>query len=175
LGKFVLIGKRPVEDAKANDPYPSVRLDELAKSDFDVRGRVADFFIENEYVMFNRLANATLAYFATFRIAADKQKRTCNAIKDIFAASREEMRLLELIRNLYAHKGGRVDQQFLDAVKGTEFENLELRSQFPIHGELVFRFVNHAVDLSVKLVRFIEKWLLNGRARVRASFNCICY
>lgn len=71
-----------------------------------------------------------------------------------------ELRQLESIRNLYAHRGGVVDRQFLDDNADIpRIAALPLGTPFPFVGEFCAEMLNAAVTIGDALIRFVDDYL----------------
>lgn len=75
---------------------------------------------------------------------------------------------LELLRNLIVHKGGIVDQIFLDAVKDWGAiipKEQEVKKPLRLNGEDVGAIVENAIQISANLLCFVDKSVGSGRVK----------
>jgi len=162
LAKYALeFARGDTSEPKAARQEPSVLLSTLAAYDFNVSGAVGDFLRESNRVKFDSLNGIQTAYKAAFRIPEDKKKRVSNQLSELFKGAYNDLYAIEAVRNLMAHRGGKVDQKFLDQVKGYDAGwSATLKDQpLQLAGQQVSKLVLASVRFSSSLLVFVNDWL----------------
>jgi len=102
---------------------------------------------------FNRLDGLRAYYRLTFGKPAD----------DEFAKHYDQLAILEALRNVIVHRGGKIDQPFLDRVSRTQsLAGLGIGDDVPIDGAMFSEKANAAAIASVSLLKFVDNWLITN-------------
>jgi hypothetical protein len=126
----------------------SVPITALMDRDFNVQACMGRFLHDTGKVDFSSLRNTQMEYRRAFGDDAD----------DVF--NDERLRILELIRNLLAHRGGIVDEQFVRDTRDTkELDQLASGQPLKIDVPMVRKFVGAGVTRAVRVLRYVETWL----------------
>lgn len=97
------------------------------------------------------------------------QNTTEKAYRKIFGEhgenlfANQQLGLLEAVRNLLAHRAGKIDSGFINAMKGLShpFGQLEIDTELEFTGEITRDLSSAAVNQGIKLIRFVDGWLTN--------------
>jgi transcription elongation factor Elf1 len=149
--------KKPSKDTRGDGMVPqggqekSFSLSDLQQHNYDLREAMGDLLKERKKVDFQAIENIKRAYLSTFS----------NGVEKIFEGSDYlKLKLLESVRNLYAHRGGIIDQKFLDEVKEIPgLAALQKDSEFPIDGAFCIDCVVATVDRARALIAFVDACL----------------
>jgi hypothetical protein len=73
--------------------------------------------------------------------------------------SRPNLTTVEIIRHLFAHRNGFVDQTFISRARNLPLlQNVELNKQLLVDGNLAASCVDACVTAAVELLRFVDQW-----------------
>jgi hypothetical protein len=152
-------GRGAESHTKAQEP--SVPLATLAEYDFDISRNVGEYLRESRRVSFDSLKGIDAAYKAAFRIPEDREKRISNVLTDLFRESNADLKALEAVRNLFAHRGGKTDERFRAQIRGydEEWYASPLGEPVRLDGAHVAKFVTTTVRFSSSLLAFVDDWL----------------
>lgn len=151
------------------DPGNYFSLETMKRYRFGLKHRVGTMIREHEprKFDFNRADGIRIAYQSTFGVrnkeggwAADRK------IKSVFSHSPfESVAILEAMRHVLVHRGGRIDNQFKSRVaKHPKFSDLPLRSILPVDGAMIREFSLAAFTLGTELLGAVDSWLKANRA-----------
>lgn len=150
------------EDSTSRGQEPSIRFSDLSEYDFNVSAVMGKLLKEQRRANFDSLYGIRLAYESAFRLPEDKKKhRTSEELKHLFTSSHSDLRCLESLRNLIAHRGGVVDEKFRREVEKTapDLYTTHQGEMLQLNGQQVSKYVMAAVQFSLLLLHFVDKWL----------------
>ncbi len=108
---------------------------------------------------FSYLEGITRKYFIAWSDSVDRQE-----LKDILVNT--DLDLLQSVRNLLVHRGGIVDEKFMRRItqKSTGivypmFDGATVGQPLPISGPAMSGLANQSIQISAKLIRFVDGWL----------------
>ena len=115
---------------------------------------------------FNRLADIRYAYNAAFGSEA----------KEVFEGTDfDSLSVLEAVRHVLVHRGGKVDASFLHRVKDhekyPEFADLIDEQTLELDGTLIRRCMEGSTSISKNLLSFVDKWLGSHEGKTWAKLN----
>lgn len=160
--------KKPVDSAKqkkqprsgVKQQEPTIKFTSLANHNFNVSLRMGHFLKEEGRVSFSSLWGIKTAYYDAFRTPGDDDHRTAAPLASFFDSAYPELKALEAIRNLLAHRGGIVDQQFREEVEGqASLYALSLGEMIPVDGVMVQNYLRAVIQVSVFLLNFVAEWI----------------
>jgi len=139
----------------------SVFLSTIHEYGYDLRQKMGTLLLKEKKADFQSLANIKAAYEAPFGKEA----------KAIFASDKhKELPAMEAIRNLYAHKGGKVDVKFKSKMaQHPVFSSFDVGSQLLIDGEIVSEFVRASVNCGMQLIAMVDQKLIEQREQEQAK------
>jgi hypothetical protein len=150
---------KDIEDTSAErEQRKSVPFALLKEHRYDISKVIGSILEERRVVNFDSLGGIRAAFEATFML---DETHPSTKLKDIFDHHNADMISLQAMRNLLAHRGGVVDQSFLDEVsKSSKYlSELSLGSNLPLDGEFIAKYVDVSSKMSVELIRYVDKWL----------------
>lgn len=144
LGKNAL----NTQDARSrSNETKSISAKWLSKYQFDLRHCMGTLLVEDEKKFtFDSPERIRKAYTSAFDEPAEFIR--------IWVASSEELHLLNLVRNLIAHKAAIVDERFNNQA-GLD---LPMGKPLPLNTTNVLQLVDVAVNVGCKLLEFVDKW-----------------
>ena len=137
------------------DSDKAVPLSKLVKygdHSFNLGAIMGDVLAAEEKVSFLTLTSTRIAYEKAF-------DRAPSAFND------PQLKLLELVRNLIVHNGGKVDQTFKDQLRQCNLErhadcvDVQLGLPYVIDGPLAARFTDAASKGGASLIKFVSNTL----------------
>jgi hypothetical protein len=140
---------------------PGIKFSALASHDFNVSARMGQLLKDEGRANFTSLWGLKIAYYDAFRTPGDSDNRTSAPLVTFFESNYSNLKSLEAIRNLLAHRGGIVDEQFLDEVQphSPALHALPVGEVIPADGMMVSDYLRVAINASVFLVNFVAEWL----------------
>ena len=138
-------GERGSKEQEKSIPIASLKN----YGNYDLRRSMGRLLMDQKKVDFQSLNNARRAYEAAFGEAP---------IKAIFEKpGHVEVKALEAVRNLYAHRRGVVDGKFKKLVsKFPRFAGLRLNEEIPLDAEMVTVLNTAALRCGKELLRFVD-------------------
>lgn len=142
---------------KAAKPrIPTVTVEMLDKYDFDLKGRIGYVLWYEREFDFNTLKAIQQSYKLVFG-------KDCESwfVDDLY---QKQLPLLEAHRHVFVHRGGKVDQFFIDRVE--HIPSLALLSKgTPIHieSDVAKGYVQLATDCSTLLLNKVDVWLQTNK------------
>jgi hypothetical protein len=124
---------------------------EITRGTFSLDGRVGALLRMGQ--KFDRLGDMRKAYANTFT----EHRNGIDGALNSPAVSN-----LNVVRNLIVHKGGTIDQDYVDAhrsIPGTLLPTPTIGQIFPVDGDLVYRLVQPAIDAGIRLIQAVDSWL----------------
>jgi len=132
----------------------------IVNVDFDLRGSMGTLLLRQKAVDFQQFKTIRAAYGVAF---ADE-------FESIFEPYAADLSFLEAVRNLFAHKGGVIDEKFLNrARKRAEFTEAKLGNVIAIGGQFVAQNANTVADCATALVKAVDKWLIDNPTKVESA------
>lgn len=126
----------------------SIKANWLTKYDFDLSGRMGTLLAEDEAKFkFSSPDQIIRAYKGTFKRSEQ--------LDQMWASVRKDLNLLNLTRNLIAHRAGIVEERFNRQAK----LNLPVGERLPLNTQNVHQFVNLAVRAGCELMTSCETYL----------------
>lgn len=135
--------------ADTRNQEKSIPLSTIQRADFDLRECMGTIFRDTGKVSFMSLATTKEAYKKVFgELPAG-------------LLDNPQLRILELVRNLLAHKAGRVDDTFREAIKDLPhaFGDLAGKKELDLNGEIARDLSTTAINQGVQLIEFVHGWL----------------
>lgn len=137
----------------------SVKSRWLAKYNFDLRSHMGTLLIDDEgKFTFDSPTQILEAYIAAFGKSS--------AVNYMWKNTKQNLNLLNLCRNLVAHRAGIVDERFASKVK----LNLSIGTPLPVNNENATQFAEVVVEAGCELITFVNKWF--GENSGERSNNC---
>lgn len=125
----------------------SVRAEWLAKYGFDLRDRMGTLLVEDENkFQFDSPKLIRRSYVAAFGQSPESEK--------LWQELSRDLGLLNLTRNLVAHRAGIVDQRFVDQTQTA----LPVGEYVPLNAETVADFLTVATQAACELLAFVDTW-----------------
>ena len=121
------------------------------------------FFKATDRVKPDSVAQIDYAYNSAFwNPESPDEQRPCEALNDIFKRYKDDLCVLEAIRNILVHQGGKIDQDFLDSIHGKDhcLGKLEVPKKLLLSGDSVVRYAKSALNFSKDLLSFVDGWLV---------------
>lgn len=150
------------EEAERKRPKPSIALEALAPYGFNLTTCMGQLLKDKKQVSFESFKGVEAAYCAAFLIPESKKKRlTSKGLIDIFEPHRKTIKHLECVRNLIAHKGGRVDAKFLRQLSNLKISGATYteKKPYPIRPSEIGSFAFSALTFTTDLLAFVDNWL----------------
>lgn len=151
--KIAMKAAKETKGPRGPEGGKSIPISFLERNDFDLSAVMGDVLVESEKFEFDSLNAIKKSYVCAFdessmQLFFDDQSYT-------------QLRWLESLRNLLAHRAGKVDQRFLDEMQGHQlFGTLPLNTDVPISGVTVSTFANWVIACCIGLIEFVDKWLI---------------
>lgn len=146
---------RPVSSTRADGLAPpggqekTISLSDLTQFGYDLNSVMGDILRKRKKVDFQSLENTKNAYRAAF---GDSFEFTTSSFR--------ELKLIESLRNLYAHRGGVVDTAFQNQTENfPECASAQLGREFPIDGPLCARIIEQTIRHSRWVVEYVDNAL----------------
>ena len=81
-----------------------------------------------------------------------------------------ELSFLEAIRDLFAHKGGVIDEKFLNRARTrAEFSGAKVGNIIGIGGPIVAEYANTVADCATALINALDKWLAENPEKAEST------
>lgn len=144
---------------------PTISFDSLAGHGFNISEEVGQFLKDDRRVNFDSLRGIRIAYYDAFRTPGDDSQRTSQPLVDLFEKHFDDLKSLEAIRNLIAHRGGTVDPKFLAEVEEHDKQLAQLPEKEPLEadGDFVLKYMKAVDSACVELFGFVDNWLAKRR------------
>jgi len=147
---------------KTGNQAKSISYAHFTGSGFDFRRTMGTLLFREKKVDFQQLKTIRAAYKVAF---ADE-------LDSIFDNSVEALSLLEAIRNLFAHKGGVIDEKFKGKVsKITQFKELNVGDVLILNGKYIVTIANVVAHFSESLVTAVDKWIIENPEPSDADYD----
>jgi len=153
---------RPDDGRKqSKQQEPRIRFLDLAAHGFNVAESMGRLLKEQNRVSFECLMDIKTAYLDAFRLTEDKKHRPSEPLVQLFDRFFADLKTLESIRNLLAHRGGVVDNKFLDELRtwSPSLADLPIGQPLSVDGDMVSKFLGSVAEASVCLLNFVADWL----------------
>ncbi len=125
----------------------SVKSSWLAKYRFDLRNHMGTLLVEDEgKFSFDSPSQILEAYAAAFGKSSP--------VDELWQDNKRDLNLLNLCRNLVAHRAGIVDERFISKTK----LNLPIGTPLLVNTENVTQFAETVVEAGCELLSFVGKW-----------------
>ncbi len=149
------------EGRSSKQQEPRIRFVDLAAHDFNVGNRMGRLLKDHGRVSFECLWDIKTAYLDAFRTPEDRKRRPSEPLVQLFDRFFGEMKCLEAIRNLLAHRGGVVDIRFIENVRkySALLSTLAIGQPLPVDGPMVRKYLGVVAESSVSLLNFVANWL----------------
>ncbi len=133
-------------------------MKEIVNKGFDLRGAMGTLLLRQKAVDFQQFKTIRAAYKVAF---ADE-------LESAFEPYAVDLSLLEAVRNLFAHKGGVIDEKFLNrARKRPEFSGAKVGDIIGIGGATVAKNANTVADCATAMIKALDKWLVDNPSNVK--------
>jgi hypothetical protein len=137
----------PGSDVAGRDQQRSLGLNILDKFGFDLSRSMGDVLVHQRRVNLESYVGIAKAYRTAFGAEFDADLRP------------EALPRLEALRNLYAHRGGIVDDTFVRRMGSTEtIVPLEAGQEFFVTGLQVQDYMDEVVQAGSSLLLFADRW-----------------
>lgn len=149
-------------DSELKMKEPRIGFKELADAGFNLAGKMGRLLKQEKRVSLESLTGIRTAYYDAFRQMENKSKPTNPKLLAFFDGEIfGKLKCLEAIRNLIAHRGGIVDQKFIDEVEpySPSLYALPLEKALPVDGPLLSQSLSTVIEASVFLWEFVAEWL----------------
>ncbi len=139
--------------AQAKNQEKSVLLSVLLERDFDLTQCMGSYLKESRKAEFESLKSIQDQYGKAFGNDAER----------VFDCA--QLRTLERVRNLFAHRGGLVDQKFLRETRDEQAALGTLTEGQPLELEMqtVRLLVGVGVERALMVLQFIDNWLADAK------------
>ena len=134
-------------DLNLGSQIKSISWDSILKVRFDLTDSLGTVLLDQRAVDFQRLNSIRRAYEITF----------ANEFEAIFSKHYDALQELEAVRNLFAHKGGVIDDRFKSKVKSPP--NMEVDNIYCVTGQYVAEQADTVSKCSTALVVGVDDWL----------------
>jgi hypothetical protein len=135
-------------------------MKEIANAGFDLRGAMGTLLLRQKAVDFQQFKTIRAAYKVAF----------AGELESAFEPYAVELSFLEAVRNLFAHKGGVIDEKFLNrARKRPGFSDAKVGNMIGIGGAIVAQYANTVADCATGLINALDKWLTDNPARAEST------
>jgi hypothetical protein len=127
---------------------------------FNLSAVMGNLLAEEKKVEFTSLGSTATAYEAAFG-------KPLNLFED------DQLRLLEIVRNLIVHDGGKVNDEFMGKTKKANLQNhadcteAKVGDLLPLNGEMVKRFADCSAKAGTELIRFVDRYLQHLREKIK--------
>lgn len=127
----------------------TIPVETLRRYSFDISGSMGSALASAKRLDFSSISSIEKAYRKAF------SNENPGEIFDLYSPTVQH---LEAIRNLYAHRSGKVDETFLRRVKNSKMlPNYEVGQPFELNGDLVSHYMGHAIDLATDIYMFVDQ------------------
>lgn len=148
LARNVLAGKPAPEGDVSQKDQRSINMDVFVEYGFDLSSHMGDLLLGQRKVSFASVKTVVAAYKTTFRN---------DYTEDLIPS--DPLRRLESLRNLYAHRGGKVDLGFMRNWRGVPTVHpLEVGQNYVVTGEIVQEYMDAVVKSGCDLILFADRW-----------------
>jgi hypothetical protein len=130
-------------------------VDVLRRFNFDISDKMGSALALAQKFNFTSLSTIEKDYKSAF---------SEHDTTEIFDAFRPEVGHLEAIRNLYAHRSGKIDETFLRRVaKSTIIPKYEIGQELRLDGRMVSHYIGVSVELAMELFSFVDRCVFGYR------------
>lgn len=147
----------PNANLETGNPVKSVSWKTIKDFKFDLTADMGTLLLRQNSVDFQRLKSIRAAYSVAFDGETD-------AIFD--HPNHSKLPILEVTRNLLAHKGGVVDKKFKDRVSNVPgLAGVEEGVQLFFTGPVVKEHINAASRCAIALLAYVDEWIEKEKAK----------
>jgi hypothetical protein len=127
-------------------------VDDLVKCAFDLRGHLGAVLRKRySFIGLDSIRDAYLGVFGNLP-----------EISQIF--DHRVLRSLSAVRNLFVHKAGKVDQEFIEKAAGDSvFSGLKIGDAIEIKERSPNLLLDAAVSQSLDLIKFVDEWMVKSK------------
>ena len=147
-----ILAKVSLPDARRKKLDQPAMMQVLDHHDYDVSRQMGT--ILKEHFGFHRAEERLSAYSGAFNV---------DGVKVLQAVQDERVQALWLLRNLIAHKGGKIDSTFLAKSAGIEMlepiRSLGIGEFISVDGKFVRQYAFEGIDAGVDLIRAVNDWI----------------
>jgi hypothetical protein len=157
-----LAPKRDLVDTDTRDKLGSLSIDILRQYGFNLGSSMGTMMHEKRIATFNTLDDIRNAYAQAFCIRRNGTRSPLPEVKNWFSGpDYEKLRVLEALRHVLVHRGGRADKAFLDRVedKAQVFSVSKREDIVVLDGAIVRDYCNAGVKRALVLLRGVDIWL----------------
>ncbi|QDT53962.1 hypothetical protein Pan44_19890 [Caulifigura coniformis] len=130
-------------------------LSVLDKHDYDIQHKMGTILRNSKRCTFTRLDDIVDAYSRSFPQPSPLSRGAMWQDADLVAACK--------VRNVFAHKAGRVDDDFVTALKSDpRFRQYSERDQLVLDGKLTTDLVRGLFKFAVSLIGQVDDWLVSN-------------
>lgn len=126
--------------------------DQIIGHGFDLRNAMGTILFRQRAIDFQQLKTIRGAYNVAF----------VGEFESIFEAFADELCFLEAERNLFVHKGGLVDQKFVQRMGNQSGMRETIGKSLAVNGRHVAHKANVVSRCSTQLIQAVDKWLIEN-------------
>lgn len=143
---------RQTEQPKRDDQSVSLSANDLEEYRFDVSEHMGDILLRNKRVSFRAISGIREAYHRAF----DKHADDVDSVLDDAG-----LQYTAAVRNVLAHKAGRVDGEFKEQTAGISGVPAVADGEvFPLTGQIVAELCDATMSCSGSLIRSVHEWII---------------
>jgi hypothetical protein len=152
------------KETAETDKYTPMNLDILRQYRFNLGDCLGTMIKQKRKFDFNSLDGIQHAYCEAFSFTDKKGTRRAppGEVKKWFSGTdHDQLMILESLRHVLVHQGGRVDRAFLDRVGGKcqTFSTLREGERIELNGVMTRDFTAVAVRRGIVLITGVDEWL----------------
>ena len=137
----------PGADLKGGDQSKTVSWKVISGAGFDLRGSMGRVLVRAKKVDFQQLESIRAAYKIAF----------AGELEKIFESYNNDLSLLEAVRNLFVHKGGIVDEKFVNRVQNIpRAKGAEIGKAANVNGKFVSQRAESVLNCAIALVNAVD-------------------
>lgn len=156
-----IAGSKDTPELKKQEP--TFRFRTLMEEGFNISEKVGEFLKEQRRVNFDCLRDIRAAYYDAFRVQDHSNKyRISQPLQNLFNKSFDDLKSLEAIRNLIAHRGSVVDTKFKEELEEHNKKLAKLPEDQPlkVDAESALKYLMVVDGSCSELFRIVDNWLL---------------
>jgi hypothetical protein len=126
----------------------SIPITDLHRAGFDVRNKMGTILRDRGRVSFNSIETTKKAYERAFG----------DFVGQFF--DNPQLRVLELTRNLIAHRAGKIDSTFIKEIPSNHpFGLLEDENDLQLTDEIVRDLCSVSIESSIRIIQYVDNWM----------------
>lgn len=137
---------------KSKPDSKQIELSAIEAFRFDIQHRMGTLLRNTDKVIFTKLPLIHDAYLRSF------PENSPPLSPDIWES--RNLKTAVALRNVFAHRAGRVDKDFIDAVQEDKrFSTFSVGSQIGLSGQYTADIVRSLIEISMQLFSSVDEWL----------------